>query len=641
METKEFQAQVKQLLDLMIHSIYINKQIFLRELISNASDALDKLRYKALTDTNLLDDDSELSIRIDIDDNTKTLSIIDNGIGMTYDEVMDNIGTIAKSGTKQYLQELQNDKTSIDKSDLIGQFGVGFYSAFIVASKVTIITRAAGKQEGVRWESVGDGTYTIDSLPITKRGTTVILSIREEFFNSENPEGNYLNRYTIQNLVKKYSNFVRYPIKMDFYKEESATADVQSKEKTITVETKILNDMIPIWVKDKKEVAEADYFQFYKHTFHDWNEPFRYIHTKAEGITEFTALLYIPSKAPSDFYSKDSEARIQLFSKNVFIMDSCNDLLPDYLKFVRGLIDSPDLSLNISREILQHNRQLTIIGRNIEKKILSTLESIMTKEREKYEEFWEEFGKAIKGGIYMDYKNKEKLQDLLLFHSSSLSKGLTSLNEYVSRMPESQKDIYYVVVKDKAAVDYIPQLEIFKEKQIEVLYLFDKVDEFMLDTLREYHENKFKSVSRGELEMDISEDKTNKSGDDKYNGELLKIISEYLKDKVKDVKVSNRLKTTPVCLVSDDNGISLSMEKIFNEMDRTMFKANRILEINPNHILYQTLLRIYQKDSMSPVLKDYSELLYEQAMLMEGLQLENPVGFVNKIANLMSGVYAQ
>ncbi len=647
-ETKEFQAETKQLLDLMVHSIYTNREIFLRELISNASDAIDKVRFEALTNQELLEGDSELEVFIEIDEAGQTLSITDNGMGMTYDEVVENIGTIAKSGTKNFIQSLENREQAKDNLELIGQFGVGFYSAFMVSDKVTLITRTPGEVQGVKWESTGDGTYTIEEVAKPKRGTSVILTIKKEHSDAEKPEENFLNQYTIQNLVKKYSDYIRYPIKMNFSREEKPVDQdgkvIEGAPSKHTIETRTLNSMTPLWSRNKTEITKDEYFQFYKNLFHDWEEPTDIIHTKVEGAVEYTALLFIPSHAPYDFYTRDYHYGIKLYSKHVFVMDNCQELLPEHFRFVRGLVDSPDFSLNISREILQHSQQLKLIGKNLEKSILKALESMLTKDRPKYEKFWEEFGKAIKGGIYMDYQNREKLQDFLLFPSSHSSEGLTTLEEYLKRMPEKQSLIYYATGKDRAAVEKLPQMEALREKGYEVLYFFDRVDEFAIDSLREYKEKKFQSVSRGDLKLDDADgqtDQESKTKAEEINKEsepILKAIKESLNNKVTDVKISTRLKSSAVCLVSSENGISLSMEHILSEMNQSLMKASRILEINSDHEVFTTLKRLYETNPASDTFKEYCELLYGQALLMEGLELEDPVGFANRVASLMAKV---
>jgi molecular chaperone HtpG len=640
-ETKEFQAETKQLLDLMIHSIYINKEIFLRELISNASDAIDKVRFQALTDQNLLGDDKDFQIYLTIDAQAKTLTIADNGIGMTYADVVENIGTIAKSGTKAFLENLGKEKASTSNLELIGQFGIGFYSAFMVAHKIVLITKAPGAEKAVKWESTGDGTYTIEEIECINRGTTITLYLQDEFTSSESSNENFLDPYTIQNLVQKYSDYVRFPIKLDFPKiEKDEKKEEKESAKTPELETKTLNSMTPLWVRQKKDISADEYHQFYKNMFHDWNDPAEIIHTHGEGVVEYSALLFIPEKAPFDFYSRDFQPGIKLYSKGVFIMENCTDVLPDYLKFVRGLVDSSDFSLNISREVLQQSRQLQAIGKNLEKNILKTMETLLKNDRKKYEALWSEFGKAIKGGIYFDRVNKDKLQDLLVFASTKTTEGQTTLAEYISRMPETQTEIFYVVTKDAAAAAKIPQMEIFRDKGIEVLYLMDKVDEFMIDTLHEYQGKKLKSISRGDIDLTKEDKDAEKPETDKVKEEgLLKTIKDALGDKIADVKLSQRLKSSAVCLVSSDSGISLAMEQLLAENDQMMFKAKRILEINPQHQVFATLQKIYDQDPNSQMLKEYSQLLYGQALLLEGISLEDPKNFVDKVSELMAGAF--
>ena len=633
-ETREFQTETKQLLDLMIHSIYTNREIFLRELISNASDAIDKIRVQSLTNRELLENDAEFEITLTPDEAAHTLTITDNGIGMTYDEVVENIGTIAKSGTKSFLEKLKEAGAAGD-SELIGQFGVGFYSAFMVADKVTLLTRAPGEARGVCWESKGDGTYTIEECDKEKRGTSLVLTLHPEFRSGEHPEENFLNLYTLQRLVKKYSDYIRYPIKMTFpVKGKDGEPDTQ--------EIRTLNSMTPLWVRPKTEIKPEEYNQFYKDVFHAWDDPLEVIHTKAEGAVEFTTLLYVPSRAPFDFYSRETTSGIRLYSKNVFVMDNYQELLPDYLRFVRGLVDSPDFSLNISRELLQHSSQLKRIGKNLEKTVFKTLEKLLEKDRAKYNTFWQEFGKAIKNGVYSDFLNRDKLQGLLLFPSSRSAEELTTLDEYVARMPEGQTVLYYATGKDRSAVERLPQMEILKEKGLEVLYLFDRVDEFAIDSLREYKEKKFQSVSRGDLKLPELASPAEKKAEEDLTREsesLLAAVKEQLKDRVTEVRLSNRLKSSPVCLVTGDEGISLSMEQILSELDSAkapMYKASRILELNPDHELFGVLKQMHAASPEAPDFRDYCELLYGQALLMEGITPEDPVSFAAMVARLMS-----
>ena len=647
-ETREFQAETKQLLDLMINSIYTNKEIFLRELISNASDAIDKVHFESLTNHDLLEGDEAYEIFLVPDKESHTLTISDNGIGMTRDEVIDNIGTIAKSGTKAFLEQLKQAKESgsdITDKELIGQFGVGFYSAFMVAEKVTIVTRKAGTQEAVRWESAGDGSYSIEECEKEKRGTSVIITLKKEFYG-DSAEEDFTENYKLQNLVKKYSDYVRYPIKMSFETEETPKDEegkpIEGAEKIKKVEVRTLNSMQPLWTKNKSDLKEEDYNEFFKNQFHEWENPMEVFHTKAEGNVEYTSLLCIPAHAPFNLYHTDYEPGLQLYSRHVFIMDKCKDLLPDYLRFMKGLVDSPDLSLNISRELLQQSRELKDIGRALEKNILKTLERTMKNKREDYEKFWNEYGKSLKIGVYNSmYSGSDtvdKLKNLLLFLTSKEGK-LASLKEYVERMPESQKKIYYATAKDKETIENLPQMELLREKGIEVLYLLDPVDEFCIETIREFEGKQFHSISRGDLDLDDAESQETKKETEeiaKSNDDLMKDIKETLGDKVAEVKISNRLKSSAVCLVADEQGPSLSMEQTFAEMNNPMFKAKRILEINPHHELFSRLQSLHAAGKDGQEFKDYCDMLYTQALIIEGIMPENPVDFANKLAKLMA-----
>lgn len=645
-----FQAETKELLSLMINSLYTHREIFLRELISNASDALDKVHFQSLTEPELLGSDHELNIVIDVDKNKKTLSITDNGIGMSIDEVIENIGTIAKSGTKAFVEKLKEEKNL----DLIGKFGVGFYSSFMVADKVEIITRSARSEKGVRWESEGFGEYTIEEIETEKRGTQITLHLKESAVESSNPEEDFSNQYTISNLVKKYSNYISYPINMDFYREEKPRDKdgkiIEGAKDEIVIDHKILNSITPIWKKNKKDITSEEYFQFYKHHFHDWNEFAEVIHLNLEGKVEFTALLFIPSKAPSNLYDRDYSKGIQLYSKNVFVMNDCKDLLPDHLRFVRGLVDSPDFSLNISREILQHDAQLKVIGKSLESKVIEALKKLLKDKREKYEEVWLELGKALKGGIYMEYKNKEKLEDLLVFHSSFNESKMTTLNEYVERMPEGQKEIYYAAAKDIETIKRMPQLEVFKEKKVEVLYFVDKIDEFLTQNLDKYKDIKLQSVTREDFKFEELtkqnpvNDAQDKNPDKEYENEaykdMLNAIKEHLNGKVKEVKISKRLISSPVCFVNTNSGTTFNMEQLLKGVNQIAPKASKILEINPHHPIFPILEKVYKTENSTEDLRNISEILFNQALLIEGYELENPVEFSNSLCNLMSKVYS-
>lgn len=647
-ETHEFQAETKQLLDLMVHSIYTNREIFLRELISNASDAIDKLHFEALTDRSLLEGDENYEIFLVPDEKSHTLTISDNGIGMTKAEVIDNIGTIAKSGTRAFLEKLKEAKESdaaLSDKDMIGQFGVGFYSAFMVAEKVVIVTRRAGEKEAVRWESDGSGTFSVEAAEKEKRGTTITLHLAKEFYGDK-AEENFTDQYRLERLVKKYSDYVRYPIRMNFETEELPRDKdgkiVEGAKPEKKVELRTLNSMKPLWTRDKKDITSEEYNEFYKNQFREWEDPMDVFHTKAEGTVEYTALLYIPGAAPFNLYHADYEPGLQLYSRHVFIMDKCKDLLPDYLRFVKGLVDSPDLSLNISREMLQQSRELKLIGRNLEKNILKTLAKSLKDDRAHYEKFWEIFGKSLKIGIYGTVYSggdaKDKLKDLVLF-TTSKEKKLSTLKEYVERMPESQKKIYYATGKDQTIIDELPQMELLREKGLEVLYLTDPVDEFTVEALHEYDGKGFQSISRGDLDLSDAESQEEKKETEKVakkSGDLLKDIKDVLGDKVAEVKVSNRLKSSAVCLVADEQGPSLSMEQTFADMDNPLFKAKRILEINPHHDLFQRLTKLHEAGKDGQDFKDYCDLLYTQALLIEGILPENPVEFANKVAKLMA-----
>ena len=648
-ETREFQAEAKQLLDLMIHSIYTNQEIFLRELISNASDAMDKLHFESLTNQDLLEGDGQFEIYVVPDKDSHTITISDSGIGMNQEELIENIGTIAKSGTKAFLEKLKEakeDNSAITDKEMIGQFGVGFYASFMVADKVTILTRKAGEKQGYRWESAADGSYTIEECDKLKHGTDIILSLAADFYGDKADE-DFTDSYRLQSLVKKYSDYIRYPIKMKFVIEEQPKdEDGKVIEGTETVkrdEIRTLNSMEPLWTRNKADIKPEEYSDFYKNQFHGWEDPMDVFHTKAEGTVEYTALLYIPAHAPFNLYHTDFEAGLQLYSRHVFIMDKCKDLLPEYLHFVQGLVDSPDLSLNISRELLQQSRELKFIGRNLEKNILKTLGRTMKNDRVKYETFWAEYGKSLKIGIYNSMYSgddvKAKLKDLLLFSTSKADKVLSSIKEYVERMPESQKKIYYGTGKDRAMIDHLPQMELLREKGIEVLYFVDPVDEFAIESLREYDGKSFQSISRGDLELDDAESQEIKKETEdiaKKNEDLTKNIQEVLGTKVSVVKISDRLKSSAVCLVADAQGPSLAMEQALSGVDNPMFKAKRILEINPHHQLFSRLQSLYEAGKDSDEFKEYCALLYDQALLTEGIMPEDPTALADKIAKLMA-----
>ncbi|MBS5347633.1 MAG: molecular chaperone HtpG [Megasphaera micronuciformis] len=645
-ERYEFQAETKQLLDLMIHSIYTNREIFLRELISNGSDAIDKLHYEALTNRDLLEGDTEFSIRLAIDKDKKTLTVADNGIGMDKEDIKANIGTIARSGTKAFLERLKaekEDNENVSDKEIIGQFGVGFYSAFMVAKAVTVLTRKAGTDTGYCWKSTGDGSYTLTECDVKHHGTAVVLELKDEFTTGED---DFLDESRLSELVKKYSDYIRYPIMMNVtVKEVPKNEDGQPVEGADPIEKtelKTLNSMQPLWTRNKSDIKDEEYADFFRHQFYEWEKPMEVFHTKAEGTVEYTALLFIPGSAPMNLYYSDYEPGIQLYSRHVFIMDKCKDLLPEYLRFVKGLVDSPDLSLNISREMLQQSRNLKVIGKNLEKTILKTLARKAEKERLEYEKFWNEFGKSIKIGIYSGMmtgeNNADKLKDLVLFYSARQGR-LVTLKEYVEAMKDGQQKIYYAVGKDKDSIDALPQTELLKDRDLDVLYLFDPVDEFAIEALHEYDDKSFHSVSRGDLDLDddtFKEEKKKNEDLAKDNEGLLQDVKKALESKVVDVRLSNRLKSGAVCLVADAAGPSVAMEQAFAGADNPFMKARRILEINPHHELFDKLKTLHDGETNKDAFKEYSELLYDQALLLEGIMPEDPVVFAQRLAKMMA-----
>ena len=626
-----FEAETKQILNLMVHSIYTHKEIFLRELISNASDALDKARFESITKSDKYTGMDNLRIKIEIDEQNRILTIKDNGIGMTKDDVIQNIGSIARSGTKAFLEKIKQEAENKKESgiDLIGQFGVGFYSAFMVADNIIIETKNVESDKGVKWESSGDGSYSIEDIDKADRGTNIILRLKPKNENEENEE-DYSNRYTLERLIQKYSNYVHYPIIMDMPIPKKDEKEIQQYEE------KTINSMISIWQKNKSDVKTEEYNEFYKEHFHDYVEPFDIIHTKAEGTLEYTALLFIPSKAPFNFLYPNFERGLELYSKNVFIMDKCKELIPEYLKFVRGLVDSQDFSLNISREILHHTAQLKRIASNIEKKILETLENILKNDRKKYEEFFKEFGESIKIGIYSDFTKKEKLSNLLLFQSSETSENeYTTLAEYKARMKEGQEFIYYAAGKDKSSIEKLPHMEGMKDKGFEVLYFTDRVDEFMVGMMRDYEEIKLHSILQADNEKT---DKDSSKEENKEVKDILKAVKEILGDnKVADVRESDRLKESLVCLVNKEDSISFNMAKVLAETGNNMFgmKAERVLEINTSHEVFKAMEKEYQTNKKSDLFKEYSELLYDEACILENLPLEDTKLFASRMSKLM------
>ncbi len=632
-ETLNFQTETKELLNLMIHSIYTHKEIFLRELISNASDALDKLKFKALTDPKILEDNNEFKIEIFVDKEKNTITIKDNGIGMTHEDVISNIGTIAKSGSRAFTEAMKEAKNNKDDLSIIGQFGVGFYSAFMIADKITLNTKSSDSDKGVRWVSTGEGSFTIEEINKADRGTEIILHLRSEE-NKEDSNEEYLEEYKIKELIKKYSDYVRYPILLEVTK---SNVDEETNEKIETIEQEKINSQVPLWKKSKTEITKEEYSEFYQGKFHDWMDPLKTIHFKVEGNLDYTALLYIPSKTPMDFYSKEFEKGLQLYSKNIFIMEKCKELIPDHFRFIKGLVDSPDLSLNISREILQQNRQLGIIAKNLEKKIQKELEKMLKTDRDGYIKFWNEFGVNIKGGIYEDFgRHKDTLKNLLIFNTTK-DENMTTLMEYKERMPEDQKHIYYVSGDNIKSLEKMPQLEGIKAKGWEVLYFTDKIDEFAIKSLGSFEDITFKSIHEANEELSSDDDKKMLDEVAKDNSDLFTKIKEALGDKISKVRPTTRLKSSAVCLVSGTDGISFEMEKLMSEMpgENPMgaIKAERILEINSDHELFKALVKVNETNPEN--LNKYAEVLYSQALLIEGFQLEDPMEFANNMTDLL------
>jgi len=618
---RKFKAESKRVLDLVINSIYTHKEIFLRELISNASDAIDKMYYKALTDSSVEFNKDEYFIKIVVDEKSRTLTIKDTGIGMSKEDLADNLGIIAKSGSYDF----KKDNKVKDGFDIIGQFGVGFYSAFMVSDKVTVISKVVDSDEAYKWESDGSEGYEIELCEKDSIGTDIILSIRENTDDVSYDE--YLDEYRLKGIVKKYSDFIRYPIKMDVSK--SRLIEGKENEYEEYIEEDVLNSMVPIWRKNKNELNDEDYENFYyeKHFGHD--KPVKHMHISADGIISYKAILFIPEKTPFDFYTKSYEKGLELYSNGVLIMNKCSDLLPDSFSFVKGVVDSEDLSLNISRELLQHDRQLKVIGKSIKNKIKKELEDLLVNEREKYERFYESFGRQLKYGVYDNFgMDKELLEDLLMFYSSTAKKMVT-LDEYISKMKEDQKYIYYASGDSIDRIDKMPQTELVSDKGYEILYFTDEVDEFSIKMLMKYKQKEFKSVSSGDLGIEANE----KEKDDTENKELFEYMKNLLSEKVKDVRASKRLKKHPVCL-SNDGDVSIEMEKILNAMPNDQkINVDKILEINTEHEVFKSLEEAFENDKEK--LDLYIDILYNQALLIEGLTVKDPVEFADNICKIM------
>ncbi len=622
MEKMEFQTEAKQMLHLVIHSLYTHKEIFLRELISNASDALDKVRFEALTTPDILDENQELKINISIDKDAKILTITDNGIGMTKEELIQNIGTIARSGSKAFLEKMTGDEKK--DSNLIGQFGVGFYSVFMVASKVKLVTKRAGSdEEAIEWISSGDTSFEIGTADKKDHGTEITVYLKDD-------EDEFTNDWQIRSLIKKYSDYIAFPIYLPNDKGEEEA----------------VNESKPIWKKTPSEIKDEQHNEFFKSAFGQMDDPLITIHNKAEGVMEYASLLYIPSKlSPYEMYNTERKHGVKLYVKRVFIMDSCKDLLPEYFRFFNGVVDSEDLPLNVSRETLQHNPMITKIRKGIVSKIFSKLKDLATKDPEKYKTFYKEFGPIMKEGLHSDFENKDKLLELVRFQSSNGSSedDITSLKQYVERMREDQKDIYYITGESRAKVENSPHLEVFKDKGIEVLYMVDPIDEFIITSIMDYDGKPLKSITRGDLDLgdlDKDEKKEHKKVEGEYK-KLTKHISDILKDKIKDVRVTTRLKDSPCCLVADDGDMGAQMEKMMKAMGQDVPASKKILEINGNHDIFKNINNIYEKDSKSVDIDEWVKLLYDQALIAEGQAIENPTDYLKRVNNLLIKVSAQ
>ncbi len=641
-ETLGFETEVKHLLHLMIHSLYSNKEIFLRELISNASDAADKLRFEALSNDGLYEGDSELKIRLEFDKEKRTITIIDNGIGMTRAEVQEHIGTIAKSGTKQFFEALTGEQAK--DSELIGQFGVGFYSAFIVADKVTLTTRKAGadKSEGTRWESAGEGDYTIEAVEKAQRGTEIVLHLKEA-------EGEFLDGYRIRSIVRKFSDHISLPIVMDkevmpTMDEEEAEEGEEAKEAkpVAQIEEETINSASALWTKSRQEISDEDYNQFYKHVGHDFQDPLTHVHSKVEGTNEYALLLYVPSRAPFDMWDRDAKHGVKLYIRKVFITDDAEQLMPRYLRFIRGVIDANSLPLNVSRELLQQSKQISAIKTGAVKKVLGMLENLAKNEPEKYATFWSQFGSVIKEGPIEDHANKARVAKLLRFASThaDTDKQDVALEDYVSRMKEGQENIYYVTADSFSAAKNSPHLEIFRKKGIEVILLSDRIDEWLVSNLDEFEGKHLQSVAKGDLDLgglDAEEDKAAQEEVNKDFEAVLKQIKDVLADKVSEVRLSHRLTESPACLVADVYGMSLNMERIMKDAGQSMgmgMGRKPVFEINPTHPLV-VRMKAEQDDTR---FADLTHILFDQAILSEGGQLDDPAAFVHKLNGLLQGL---
>lgn len=636
-EQLEFQAEARQLLDLMVHSVYSNKDSFLRELISNASDALDKLRLEAFRNKDLDVDTSDLHIEIDVDHQARTLTIRDNGIGMTRAEVVDLIGTLAKSGTaelRQQLREAKNAKNEAASEELIGQFGIGFYSSFMVADKVELLTRKAGESDATKWESSGEGTYTIESIDDAPQGTSVILHLKPE--DTEDELHDYTSEFKLRGLVKKYSDFIAWPIRMQVERREPASEE--GGEETVTIETETLNSMKALWARPKDEVSEEEYKEFYKHIAHAWDDPLEVIAMKAEGTFEYQALLFIPSHAPFDLFNRDAQTGIQLYVKRVFIMGDCDQLMPEYLRFVKGVVDAQDMSLNVSREILQQDRQIKAIRRRLTKKVLSTIKDLQSERPDDYRTFWTQFGRVVKEGLLSDFDNQETLLQISSFASTHSEEEATTLAQYVERMKDGQTQIFYATGETRQQILKSPHLEAFKAKGYEVLLLTDPVDEVWVGTVTEFDGKPLQSIAKGEVDLSAEGDESEAEREEQQKefADLLAWMKDTLADHVKEVRLSTRLTDSPACLITDAFGITPALARLYRASGQDIPVGKRILELNPNHPLVTGLRQAHQDRSDDPSIAETAELLYGTALLAEGGALDDPARFAEMLADRLA-----
>ncbi|ASL14749.1 molecular chaperone HtpG [Mycobacterium intracellulare] len=636
-EQLEFQAEARQLLDLMVHSVYSNKDSFLRELISNASDALDKLRLEAFRNKDLDVDTSDLHIEIDVDHQARTLTIRDNGIGMTRAEVVDLIGTLAKSGTaelRQQLREAKNAKNEAASEELIGQFGIGFYSSFMVADKVELLTRKAGESDATKWESSGEGTYTIESIDGAPQGTSVILHLKPE--DAEDELHDYTSEFKLRGLVKKYSDFIAWPIRMQVERREPASEE--GGEETVTIETETLNSMKALWARPKDEVSEEEYKEFYKHIAHAWDDPLEVIAMKAEGTFEYQALLFIPSHAPFDLFNRDAHTGIQLYVKRVFIMGDCDQLMPEYLRFVKGVVDAQDMSLNVSREILQQDRQIKAIRRRLTKKVLSTIKDLQSERPDDYRTFWTQFGRVVKEGLLSDFDNQETLLQISSFASTHSEEEATTLAQYVERMKDGQTQIFYATGETRQQILKSPHLEAFKAKGYEVLLLTDPVDEVWVGTVTEFDGKPLQSIAKGEVDLSAEGDESEAEREEQQKefADLLAWMKDTLADHVKEVRLSTRLTDSPACLITDAFGITPALARLYRASGQDIPVGKRILELNPNHPLVTGLRQAHQDRSDDPSIAETAELLYGTALLAEGGALDDPARFAEMLADRLA-----